>query len=222
MQQAMDQVNVENVRLGLPVVTMGIGLNTGEVVVGNIGSEKRAKYSIVGRHVNIVARVEPYTVGGQIYLSQYTRDAAASPLRIDGQTVVVPKGVREALTLFEIGGIGAPFNLELSAVEKPELALLKKELEVCIKVVEEKDTSSANYEGQLVELSPHNALLRSAARLAPLDNVKITWIENEGEVLNCEIYAKILHSGDGNYMLHFTSLSQEAELYLQRARAECT
>jgi len=218
MQQAMQHVNEENIRHGLPAIAMGIGVNTGEVVVGNIGSEKRAKYSIVGRHVNIAARVESYTVGGQIYISEYTRAATSIPLRIDGQLVVEPKGVREALTLYDIGGVGAPFDLALAPAEKVELYPLEKALKVGVKIVAEKDTGSETYEGELAELGPENVLLHSSAPLAPLDNVKIALVGVD-EAIDGEIYAKTLHGSGGIYTLRFTSLSQKAELYLKRIRA---
>ena len=51
---------------------MGIGIHTGEVVVGNIGSEKRTKYGAVGPSVNLAARIEANTVGGQILISEST------------------------------------------------------------------------------------------------------------------------------------------------------
>jgi adenylate cyclase len=58
MQCAMEQVNAENRRQGLPEVEMGIGIATGEVIVGNIGSEHRTKYAAVGTPINLAARVE--------------------------------------------------------------------------------------------------------------------------------------------------------------------
>src|SRR5205823_2635207 len=48
MQLAMDSVNLWNSRNGYPRLEMGIGIHTGPVVVGNIGSEKRSKYGVVG------------------------------------------------------------------------------------------------------------------------------------------------------------------------------
>ena len=73
MQLAMAVVNEHNRREGLPEVEMGIGIHTGEVVVGNIGSDRRAKYGVVGRHVNLTARIESCTVGSQILISEATR-----------------------------------------------------------------------------------------------------------------------------------------------------
>ena len=53
MQLAMPAVNERNRGLGLPDLQMGIAVNTGEVVVGNVGSHKRAKYGVVGSPVNL-------------------------------------------------------------------------------------------------------------------------------------------------------------------------
>ena len=53
MQIAMLGVNTWNVQQAYPEIEMGIGINTGEVVVGNIGSRKRAKYSVQGSNANL-------------------------------------------------------------------------------------------------------------------------------------------------------------------------
>src|SRR3989442_454573 len=72
MQRSMASVNEAHAKRGLPRFEMGIGINTGEAVVGRIGSEQRAKYAVVGAAVNLAARVEGCTVGGQILLSPHT------------------------------------------------------------------------------------------------------------------------------------------------------
>ena len=69
MQLAMASVNDLNRQAGHPEVALGIGINTGPMVVGNIGSKKRMKYGVVGSNVNLTARIESYTVGGQIFIS---------------------------------------------------------------------------------------------------------------------------------------------------------
>ena len=68
MQQRMAEVNQENRETDLPEIAMGIGIATGEAVAGNIGSDRRAKYSVIGSTVNLAARIESFTVGGQINL----------------------------------------------------------------------------------------------------------------------------------------------------------
>ena len=99
MQNAMAGVNQQNQRLGLPMLEMGIGINTGEVVVGNIGSQKRAKYTVIGSHANLAARIESYTVGGQVLISEYTVQDAAASLKTIGQMKVQPKGIKKPLML---------------------------------------------------------------------------------------------------------------------------
>ncbi|OUL20942.1 adenylate/guanylate cyclase domain-containing protein [Nostoc sp. 106C] len=95
MQLAMEPVNETMQQLGLPLLEMGIGINSGEVVVGNIGSEKRSKYGIVGGQVNLTYRIESYSLGGQILISESTFKEVGSLLRIDEQKTVQPKGVHQ-------------------------------------------------------------------------------------------------------------------------------
>jgi class 3 adenylate cyclase len=119
MQRAIAAVNAGNRRDGLAEVAMGIGLNTGEVVVGSIGSEKRAKYGVVGAHVNLASRIQSYTAGGEVFVSESTRRAVAAPLRIDGEQRVHPKGVSEPITVYAVGGIGGAYAVELPPPPPP-------------------------------------------------------------------------------------------------------
>jgi len=105
MQLSMERVNAWNRSRGFPEIEMGIGINTGEVVVGNIGSEKRSKYGIVGSNVNLTSRIESYTEGGQILVSQATVEACGPGLCIEGELEVAPKGVQEPLTLYWVGSL---------------------------------------------------------------------------------------------------------------------
>ncbi len=70
MQAAMTGVNAEVGRSGLPALEMGIGLHAGEVVVGNIGSETRTKYGIVGSAVNLTHRIQAEARGGEVVMSE--------------------------------------------------------------------------------------------------------------------------------------------------------
>ena len=122
MQLAMDEVNKMVADFGLKEkgiddLGMGIGLNTGEVVVGNIGSEKRMKFSVVGSPVNLTARIESFTLAGQILISGTTLEALSGRVRVDGRLRVKVKGLNHAVSIYEVGGIGEPYNLYLPEVE---------------------------------------------------------------------------------------------------------
>lgn len=113
MEQAMNRVNELNRAAGLPEIGTGIGINTGEVIVGNIGSERRAKYGVVGHHVNFTARIESYTAGGQILISERTLVACGNMVQTRGEISVRPKGIDEEVRLFDVASIGAPYHLAL-------------------------------------------------------------------------------------------------------------
>jgi adenylate cyclase len=105
MQKAMGGVNQHHVQMGWPEIEMGIGLHAGEVVVGNIGSIKRSKYGVVGRTVNLTARIESFTVGGQVLASPALIRAAAPGLLLGDEVEVHAKGMREALKCRQLLGL---------------------------------------------------------------------------------------------------------------------
>jgi adenylate cyclase len=102
MQRAMVTVNEQNRAHGLPEVEIGIGVHTGEVVAGNIGSQRRTKYSVIGRNVNLAARIQGYTAGGQIMVSRTTFDALSSPVKVAETFTVRPKGMRDAIEVVSL------------------------------------------------------------------------------------------------------------------------
>jgi class 3 adenylate cyclase len=73
MQAAHAALNRENAREGLPALHTGIALNTGQVVAGNIGSERRSKYGFVGHAMNVTARIEDVARGGEVLIAEATR-----------------------------------------------------------------------------------------------------------------------------------------------------
>src|SRR5207244_10268449 len=102
MQAAMVEPNRVNAARGWPRFEMGIGVNTGEAVVGNIGSEQRAKYAVVGAAVNLAARVEGCTVGGQIFVTAATLDRIRALADVAEPVRVALKGIAEPVLLYEL------------------------------------------------------------------------------------------------------------------------
>jgi adenylate cyclase len=113
MQLAMADINQEHIELGLPAVSMGIGINTGEVIVGNIGSKSRVKYGVVGHHINLTARVESVTTGGQILITESTFEKVGDTALIRDVRRVSFKGVDDDVKLYDIAGVKEPYNLTL-------------------------------------------------------------------------------------------------------------
>jgi class 3 adenylate cyclase len=106
MQQAMNDINRDNLEAGLPEISMGIGVNTGAVIAGNIGSEKRSKYGVVGHHVNLTARIESQTAGGEVLISETTRDKLNLAFVIGEEKQVRVKGIKEPVSIYQVLGNG--------------------------------------------------------------------------------------------------------------------
>jgi class 3 adenylate cyclase len=109
MQKAMPELNRENAALGLPELRMGIGINSGELVVGNIGSEQRKKYGAIGSAINVAFRVEAQTdrSGGEILITQAVRDRIDGPLELGSPKTVSLKGIEEPMDLYPVIGMPA-------------------------------------------------------------------------------------------------------------------
>jgi adenylate cyclase len=216
MQSAMDGVNDLNRRMGLPEIQMGIGLNTGEVVAGNIGSLKRAKYGVIGSEVNLTSRVESFTVGGQILITDSTRKAVGNVLRIDREMTVEPKGVKSPIKVYEVGGIGGPYNLFL-----PEKAIRYTELKEAVPlrywVLEGKRAQLSAREGGILKLSPAGAELRLDSVIAPFSNLRLRLTDDTAAGSEVDFYAKALKdTGDLNAVrVSFTSVPPELALLFQ-------
>src|SRR5262249_24940935 len=156
MQLAMADVNRRLATEHGVQLEMGIGIHTGRVIVGNIGSVRRTKYAAVGSNVNLAGRVESFATGGKVLITQDTYKSVEVPLRIERQFTVEPKGVAHSLLLLEIAGVGQPFNLSLpskSAAAWP----LAEPLPVHFTVLEEKFVGSTARDGHLTALSDSEA-----------------------------------------------------------------
>src|SRR5205814_975767 len=78
MQRRMLSINDELRAEGFPEIGIGIGLHTGEVIVGYIGSERRSEYTAIGDAVNTSSRLESNAKAGEILVSEVTANAARS------------------------------------------------------------------------------------------------------------------------------------------------
>jgi class 3 adenylate cyclase len=217
MQLAMTEVNRRLVAKGGAEVEMGIGVHTGRVVVGNIGSLRRTKYAAVGANVNLVGRIQSFTTGGQLLISEDTHRNIKSPLRIDGQYVVEPNGVARSVLLYEIGGIGQPFGLALPSTVVP-LRPLAMPLPVQFTVLEEKFVGRTVHPGQLTALSAIAAGMESHLTPMVLSNLQITVATTPLGNPAGEIYGKAVESFEGTpgrVKIRFSSVTPELKTWMR-------
>jgi adenylate cyclase len=104
MQAAMADINALNAAEGFPAINTGIAINTGDVIAGNIGSERRSKYGFVGHPMNVTSRIEDITAGGEILISESTLQSLKGNYVLGRSEQIKVKGIDETLLVHQIAG----------------------------------------------------------------------------------------------------------------------
>jgi adenylate cyclase len=87
---------------GLPSIQVGIGINTGDMFVGNIGDERKSSYTVIGDNVNLASRLEGIARGGEVLITQATRELLGDRAVVEEQEPVRVKGKSEPIALFNV------------------------------------------------------------------------------------------------------------------------
>jgi adenylate cyclase len=217
MQKAMSGVNEQNLQRGWPVIEMGIALHTGEVVVGNIGCTKRSKYGVVGRTINTTARIESFTVGGQVIVSPTVIAGAGPGLILGEQVEVFAKGMKEPLRCRQL--LGHEEHPQLRLEQEGACPLLPEPQPVLFVRLTGKHFDEQMEPATFVALSPRQAVLQASAAVPAYANLLLRLKSAEGEAEMPEFYAKVVRAVDESghqCLIHFTSIPPAVRARLNR------
>lgn len=106
MRKALAELNEEFIAEGLPVLKIGMGLNHGALVSGNIGSEERMEYTVIGDTVNTASRIESLTkeFGTDLLISQEVLDQLGDKFIVEKAHEAKVKGKKEPLIIYKVHG----------------------------------------------------------------------------------------------------------------------
>ena len=200
MQNAIKEVNKWTEENGYPELAMGIGINTGSVVVGNIGSENKMKYGCMGQTVNIAGRLESLTVGGQVLITDHTRQKLTGEFEACSEGSFLPKGAKEELKYYEVS------KLDDQVVDTNYSVIVwvdcNKE-EYDLHTVAEKTVEAVGHCATIYKLSTDkkHALISCEYELQPRTNIMLQQGDNR-------IYAKVIKPEYDGYIICFTSVAQ--------------
>ena len=109
IREGVEEWNRERVRAGQPEIAVRIAINTGEAIVGEIGSERRVDYTVIGNAVNVAARMEEYVAAaGDIVIGPATYEAAKNQFRCAQMGHFALKGLSTQVPMYKVIGLLSP------------------------------------------------------------------------------------------------------------------
>ena len=106
MQAVLARYNQVRLQNNRPALTMGIGINAGVVVSGNLGSDKRTDYTVIGEEVNLASRLCSKATPGQTLISESTYHKLKGLIDVKPLDPIPLKGFTEPVKVYEVTGMG--------------------------------------------------------------------------------------------------------------------
>lgn len=194
MQQAMSEFNEQNMSMDLPELFMGIGINTGEVVAGPVGSDLHREYTVIGDEVNLTSRIEAQSLRGQILISENTYQLAMPFVLVGDPNRVQVKGKRQPVCLYELLGTTKPRAMTVPRREVRKSPRISVNMPCYFQRLDGKRVLPERYRGEVVDIG-YNGLLMVSPR--PLDLYSEIKIVVSLQLLGSEttdIYARVIKS----------------------------
>ena len=215
MQSALVKINEEQRARGMAELHMGVGINTGEVIVGNIGSEKRTKYGAMGTAINMAYRIESHTVSGQVLISPETYSKTADFVQVGETQDLRFKGLDEPVRVYEVRGMSEPYACQMPEAAPEAFVDLASPLPVRMFALEGKKVSDEVVGAEIKRASENCIDVEAEASFERNANLMLR-VAEEADV--SDIYVKVVEADGDRLMLRFTSLPDDAKAYFERIR----
>lgn len=215
MQNSMEEINDYCRRMNYPEIEIGIGINSGEAFIGNIGTERMMRYNVLGEVVNECSRIEHCSVGGQILIPEETLAQAGCEYEIAGNESVKIKGVRKPINVCDLVRIKGEEILSLKNRKTDELKSINNPYCIRLKMIIRKMVNAQEITAKLIAWSKQSLLLE-------LPEDTIVWERQEQiqfedveltlhlqDTMVDQIYAKIIAFDKSGLRLRFTYIPQE-------------
>jgi adenylate cyclase len=203
----------------MPELFMGIGINTGQVMAGVLGSDVYSAYTIIGQDVNLTSRIEAFSLRGQILISDSTFEACGDFARVSEPMEVYVKGQSERVRLREVLGIPS-LGKEVPRQEVRRSPRVEVRLPFSYQLLEGKIVGTGRFPGVIRDIGYHGVLAEVFDRgLAMYTEIKLDLDLPLLAYRAADMYArivKVVDKGDRYLLgLEFTSVTAEANSKIQ-------
>ena len=220
MQHAMVELNLESAARGEPRLYAGIAVNTGEVMAGSFGSRQHSEYTVIGDTVNLVARMESFSLRGQVLLSEASHAEAREHVEIAGINEVRVKGRTQPLLLYDLHSVNYPRRLVVPQVEVRRSPRVRVDFPVELRRVAGKCILPEPLPGRVLDLGYQGFLVELPLALERGTDLVVdlaAWLH--GEPLG-ELSAKVVraepHADGFQTSLQFTTIDTPAHVQVKR------
>lgn len=218
MQLAIRELNALHRQTGLPELHLGIGINTGCVMAGRFGGDAYSEYTVIGNEVNLVSRIEAFSLRGQVLISESTYQACANEVVVTESMEVHVKGKSDPVRLRELIAIPT-HHLEVPRQEVRRSHRVEVKLPCRLRIVNDKIVMPQIFRASIRDLGYHGLLLSLDRPLALHTDVKLEFDLMLVDYRASDVYAKVMNvSRSGPRCLagvEFTSLPAETDTKIQ-------
>ena len=218
MQIDMEDINRHHKEIGMPELFMGIGINTGTVMAGTLGSEVYSEYTVIGDEVNLASRIEAFSLRGQILISENTFERCKDFVQTDEPNDVYVKGKAQPVSLREVLGIPS-LGKEVPRQEIRKSPRVEVKIPFTYHTVENKIVMPQARQGVILDLSYNGVLAELEQELAAHTDIKLALDLSLVGYNAADVYAKILKtrpSGDKFVSaIEFTSVSVQSTMNIK-------
>lgn len=213
MQAAMGALNETNKSLGMPDLFVGIALNSGSVVAGDLGSEHYHEYTIIGDEVNLTSRIEAHCLRGQILISENTYKLSKDFIEVGPPNRVEVKGARDAVDLYEVFATQKPRPMEVPRREGRKSPRIKVSMPAVFQNLSGKIVLDEKFHGNVVDISYHGLLVETPLKLGKSSEIKMALSLELFSDRTTDVYARIINTeqvGDKfRSSMEFTTIGAE-------------
>lgn len=213
MQLAMTELNKANQALGMPDLYVGIAVNSGTVVAGELGSIHYKEYTIIGDEVNLTSRIESHCLRGQILISESTYNGVKDFVEVSEPTIIQVKGVRRAVKLYELHATHKPHSMEVPRREGRKSPRISVRMPVSFQSLSGKIVLDEKHQGEVIDISYNGLLIESNVQLAKSSEIKMSLALELFGNKTTDVYARIIRTEQVNNIsrssLEFTTIGTD-------------